>query len=451
MLVHFYLIATAIAVALDTTSKDSICAAAKLVQDGEWNYYEGFTPGGVVGMFVLPYYWWHAGEAFGGLLDYYLFCDSENATLSLAIYDGMYAQAGAQYDYIPSNQSLTEGNDDQGVWGLATMEAVERNFTNPPNSWLSMTQAIYNTMNARWDNGTCGGGLRWQIFQWNSGYNYKNTIANGCLFNLASRLARYTGNQTYIDVAEVVWDWLEQVGFINYNDSSGTIQMYDGAHTTDNCTDFSTSKWSYTYGIVMSGCAYLYNHTNDDIWLNRTTAILKASLFFFNNTIMTETTCAPSRCNTDERTFRSLFARGLGTTSILVNSTNVEIGNLLKASAIAAAQLCSGGTDGITCGMNWSVKGWDGVYGLGEQMGALEVILANLVYQGMVPVPLTASTGGTSKSNPAAGLTTGPGGSGSTALPLNVITVKKLDKIGAGALTAVVLLIMLGGSWWMVV
>ena len=76
----------------------------------------------------------------------------------------MYHQAGENYNYIPSNQSMTEGNDDQGVWGMAIMEAVERNFTEPEShSWLEMVQAVFNTMNARWDADNCGGGLRWQI------------------------------------------------------------------------------------------------------------------------------------------------------------------------------------------------------------------------------------------------------------------------------------------------
>ena len=95
---------------------------------------------------------------------FYTYCQSDNSTLEKLIYNGMYHQAGENYNYIPSNQSMTEGNDDQGVWGMAIMEAVERNFTEPEShSWLEMVQAVFNTMNARWDADNCGGGLRWQI------------------------------------------------------------------------------------------------------------------------------------------------------------------------------------------------------------------------------------------------------------------------------------------------
>lgn len=443
LLKSLLLIPSALGLSIDTSDIKSVCAAAKAIQQGEWNYYEGLIPGGAVGTFVPPYYWWHAGEAFGGLIDYYTFCDPTNETLYGLIADGMYAQTGSQFDYVPSNQSLTEGNDDQGVWGLAIMQAVERNFTDKAHSWLSLTQAVYNTMNSRWDTQTCGGGLRWQIFTWNSGYSYKNSIANGCLFNIAARLARYTGNETYAVTAEKVWDWMVSVNFLN-NDTGG-LELYDGAQVSTNCSsNYTTTKWSYTYGIVMMGCAYMYDFTEEELWLERTQQLLKASLYFFKNSIMTESACSPNHCNTDQRTFRSLFARSLGLTSILANETSSTIGPYLEKSAAAAAQLCSGGSDGVTCGENWAVSGWDNVFGLGEQMGALEVVLGTLVQQKLVKAPYRADNGGSSTSNPSAGLGT------TVEMTSNKITITTKDKAGAGVLTAIVLIILLGGSIWMV-
>lgn len=54
-----------------------------------------------------------------------------------------------------------------------------------------------------------------------------------------------------------------------------------------------------------------------------------------------------------------------------------------------------GWNDGVTCGHKWWVEGWDGQYGVGEQMSALEVIQSNLVER--VKGPLSSETGGTSK------------------------------------------------------
>jgi mannan endo-1,6-alpha-mannosidase len=116
---------------------------------------------------------------------------------------------------MPANQTHSEGNDDQSFWGLAAMAAAEMNFPNPPSSkpqWLALAQAVFNEQIARWDSENCGGGLRWQIFPFNNGYDYKNAISNGCLFHLAARLARYTGNSTYLTYSERSYDWISSVG-----------------------------------------------------------------------------------------------------------------------------------------------------------------------------------------------------------------------------------------------
>jgi mannan endo-1,6-alpha-mannosidase len=87
------------------------------------------------------------------------------------------------------------------------MDAVELQFPDPPPekpSWLSLAQAVYKEQIKRWDTSHCGGGLRWQIFPFNKGYSYKNTISNGGLFQLAARLARYTDDQAYADWADKV-------------------------------------------------------------------------------------------------------------------------------------------------------------------------------------------------------------------------------------------------------
>ncbi len=441
------LVATVKAVTLSSVDDvDSICQAAQPLIQGEWNYYLGNRYGGTVGMFLAPYYWWQAGECFAGLLDYYVHCDSSNSTLESLIYEGMYHQAGEQFNYIPSNQSLVEGNDDQGVWGLTTMEAVERNFTNPKDhSWLELTQAIYNTMNARWDTGTCGGGLRWQIFTWNSGYDYKNSIANGCLFHIAARLARYTGNDTYAETAERVWDWMVGVGFITYDSSNdGEFVIFDGAMVTSNCTSLTRTKWLYTYGIFMAGCAYMYNHTLEDIWAQRAQEIFHAGSYFLEGDVIYEHSCQPGgRCNNDQRSFRALYSRCLGLTSVLIPDMYDDIRPILEASARGAAESCSGGQDGVTCGISWTLGAFDGDYGLGEQMSALEVILSLL--GPFVPAPYTAHNGGSSKSNPEAGTDL------SIQTNANVITVSTKDRAGAGILTAVVLACILGGAIWMVI
>ena len=138
------------------------------------------------------------------------------------------------------------------------------NFPDPPNttskhppSWLALAQAVFNEQAGRWDSKNCGGGLRWQIFQFNKGFDYKNSISNGGFFQLAARLARYTNNQTYADWADKTWDWMVDSVLINKN-----LDVYDGAFIADNCTTPSKIQWTYNAGTMLMGAANMYNYVS---------------------------------------------------------------------------------------------------------------------------------------------------------------------------------------------
>lgn len=97
--------------------------------------------------------------------------------------------------------------------------------------------------------------LRWQVFPYLQGYDYKNSIANGAFFNLGARLAMYTKNDTYAKIAETEWDWITSVGLmdVDYN-------IYDGAHIGTNCTDINKVQFSYNAGVWLLGAANMYNY-----------------------------------------------------------------------------------------------------------------------------------------------------------------------------------------------
>ena len=153
------------------------------------------------------------------------------------------------------------------------MSAAELKFPNPPpNSpqWLALAQAVFNSQALRWDNSTCSGGLRWQVFNIESGYNYKNSISNGCFFNLAARLGAYTQNQTYFDWASRTWDWTEAVGLLN----SQTYYVYDGTDDLENCTSLNHLQWTYNAGVFLLGAATLWNQVSIEMF---TMAYLRAN------------------------------------------------------------------------------------------------------------------------------------------------------------------------------
>ena len=85
-------------------------------------------------------------------------------------------------------------------------------------------------------------------------------------------------------------------------------------------------------------------------------------------------------CDTDQLSFKAYTSRWLAATTQLAPFTASTIQPLLKSSAMAAAQQCSGPNN--ECGFKWTQGAtWDGTTGVGQQMSALEVIQANLVTQ----------------------------------------------------------------------
>lgn len=233
----------------------SVKSAAKQLAYDTMVYYTGNNTGDTPGNLPSPYYWWECGALFGAMIDYWYY--TGDSTYNDEVIEGMLHQAGTNEDFMPQNQTKTEGNDDQGFWALAAMSAAEANFPNPATGkaqWLALAQAVFNTQAPRWDTSTCGGGLRWQIFTWNNGYTYKNSISQGCFFNLAARLAKYTGNQTYAQWAEKTWDWMDSVQLMDDN-----YKIYDGTDDTKNCTSVNHVQWTYNAGVMLLGAASMYN------------------------------------------------------------------------------------------------------------------------------------------------------------------------------------------------
>ena len=366
------------------------------------------------------------------LIDYWVFTGDDRWNDD--VMEGMQFQVGDESDYMPRNQTKVEGNDDQGFWGLAAMTAAEYKFTDPPDdkpSWLGLAQGVFNTQASRWDTEHCGGGLRWQIFSWNEGYDYKNTISGGCFFALGSRLALYTGNDSYAEWAERTWDWTRGVGYIDDD-----YQVYDGARIGDNCTALTPYQWTYNAGAFLLGAAAMYNHTEDDKWRKRVDNMIDGLDVFFkgdDNNLMSEIACEPANmCNTDQQSFKSYLSRWLVNVVQWYPETGEKILPLLRASSKIAAKQCTGGDNKRMCGLKWHDDAkWDGTEGLGQQMSALQVVLSNLIEDAADPV--TDSTGGTSKSDPGAG---GADIGRVTTVQFSPLTAA--DRAGAGIVTAVV-------------
>lgn len=307
------------------------------------------------------------------------------------VQQALLAQVGPDNNYMPPAYFSSLGNDDQAFWAFAAMSAAEYGFpipsANSTSTWIDLVEAVFNTQWPRWNTASCGGGLKWQIFPSNKGYNYKNTISNGGLLQISARLARYTGNQTYVHWAEKAWDWMYAIGLIDddYN-------VFDGTNDEINCTQIDHIPWTYNYGVLLYGTAIMYNYTNgSQLWEKRTTGILTAAANTFfspykNATdIMYQYACEPyNTCDNDQLSFKAYLARWMAKAAIVAPYITEPVTLLLTRSAEAAARSCSGPPNGTTCGEKWYVGGYDGSYGVGQELSALETVQSLLLLSGGV-------------------------------------------------------------------
>ncbi|RSL67780.1 hypothetical protein CEP54_003110 [Fusarium duplospermum] len=379
---------------LDINDTDSIKDVAASIAYDTMTYYSGNTSTVPkdLGDLQDPYYWWVAGALWGVMLDYYHF--TGDPSYNDVIIQALLAPTnlGPEHDYMPPEHADEEGNDDLFFWGSAVLSAAERNFPQPNTtlpSWLDISANVFNELVGRWNTSACNGGLLWQIFPENpNGLTYKNSVSNGGFFQLAARLARATGNSTYLDWANKVWDWSWEVGFIDKRN----YHVYDGASVLDNCEKTTYHSFTYTSGIYLYGAAVLANYTGKPEWEERSKRLLDGTDWFFSpfdNTtdIMYEAACETvNTCNWDMSTFKGYLSRFMYQSIQMQPSLRDHVERFLVPSAQAAAKTCTGGKSGRECGMRWWVGGFDGNPGLGQQMCALEIVQGLLLDD--FPVPL---------------------------------------------------------------
>ncbi|KAK9322295.1 glycoside hydrolase [Lipomyces orientalis] len=206
----------------------------------------------------------------------------------------------------------------------------------------------------------------------------KKTISNAGLFLIAARLARYTGNTTYLD-----WRTHMELGRGRRAHGTEHYYFYDGASTSTNCIRVTRYQWSYNAACFVAGSAYLYNLTALDLWRDRRQNILDAAAL-----------CSRLRANvyrgpTQTRSRSKHTSRDFyGLTAILASWTYDRIYQPLVNTVVnGVSQSCTGGHDGVTCGTTWLATGWDNTAGLGQQMTALETVQNLLISQVPPPIP----------------------------------------------------------------
>ncbi|KAF2220798.1 glycoside hydrolase, partial [Elsinoe ampelina] len=349
---------------IDTRSAQSLRGSSSTLAYNVLALYAGNASGippYAVGIFPPPTYWWHAGATWGALVDYWAY--TNDVTYNPSTIQSLVAQAGFQGDFMPQQYRQSMGNDDIAFWCFSALAALEyglpfpNSSTLPFTSWLQLSQRVFDGMVARWDTSSCSGGLKWQVYPENRGYNYKNSVSNGGFFQIAARLARYTGNSTYYDWATRIWDWSSSIGLIDRQN----FAIYDGSDDTLDCAELDHTQWTYNSALYLGGAAYLYNATNgSSIWGDRALYLLaQANSTFFspfpNSTgIIFEQACelqprqsglerdAEGGCNQDQLLFKGFLGRWISKASIVAPFLAPFALPLLSASATGAGIACSG-------------------------------------------------------------------------------------------------------------
>lgn len=382
-----------LALDLDISNPQSVEHAASTIGANLMAY------GPVAGRFpqLQPWYWWIGGAAWDTFLSYTAFTnDTQFLTPTI---QQLNANVGPANDFVVLANANSEATDDQMFWTFAALDALELRVeptgmacpaTDPGcHPFLDLARNSYNDYVARWDAaaGTCGGGLPWgfQDIASNRGQlNYKNAITNGGFFQIAARLARYTGEPAYAQRATQVWDWMAATGLITADGS-----VLDGADKTTDCKSLTPLEWSYNTGVLVYGAAAMadYTHGQNATWTERVAMLTDAAIAKFTGPVPEapgvlferQNDCElQGKCNTDQKTFKGYLARWLGRAASLCPKVQERIRNVLEASATGLAKTCTGGAAETSCGTQWWTGAFNGQVEPSQDLAAFDVVVALL-------------------------------------------------------------------------
>lgn len=157
---------------------------------------------------------------------------------------------------MPADQFKKIMSEDQITWALAAVAAAETDFSPPENkSWAEYAAEVFDVQVRRWDEETCGGGVRLAMLTFQNGFKYKSNAATGRFFLLASRLAKLTGNTTYSEWADKSYTWAKDRRLI-----TDEYEVYDGTSISLNgCDDANEVQWAYIHSAYTEGSAIMQN------------------------------------------------------------------------------------------------------------------------------------------------------------------------------------------------
>ena len=240
-----------------------------------------------------------------------------------------------------------EGDTKEMWWIYPALTAMELGFPAPEwksgnvslgltgkcnVTWQSLAINAFEEYVERWNDekNTCDGGLRWQL----EDPGYKNTATNGGFFQIAARLARYTGNRTFADWATTVWEWTKAVELLETGEE---YHVHDGAEDREQreCSMdgyLENQEWSHTLGLYLQGAAnmYAYSQRNNvsasrQNWTTHVDGLVRRAQNTFSSRYKKKTTsinviyenmCEPKDgCSEDQMSFKGTLVQALSRTT----------------------------------------------------------------------------------------------------------------------------------------
>jgi predicted alpha-1,6-mannanase (GH76 family) len=307
---------------------------------------------------------WHSANALQAFVDY---AQATGDRRFDGVIDPAYQSFLPYFD--PSNGS-PHYYDDEGWWGVA----IQCAFVLTGNDGYRQTaEAIFTDLTNGWDETYCGGGL-WQM-RANPSYpaNFKSSISNELLFDLAGRLYRQADGrspadkQVFLDWAKKVWAWFDRAGFAG---SSGFV--WGGVHPAcpptpgSSVPDANNPPCTYTQGVVLGGLMRLHEATGD-------TGLLDSGIRFADAAVQSMVTsdcilrerCErsdlsdqdPGNCDNDAKQFKGVFMRYLApfcTALTGAGGTYAEAATRYRGFVARNADSLAAAYPGGVYGLSWS-------------------------------------------------------------------------------------------------
>ncbi|KAF2258134.1 hypothetical protein CC78DRAFT_596616, partial [Lojkania enalia] len=211
--------------------------------------------------------------------------------------EALHVQSGEGNDLIPVNQTNI------GNFSLLTLSAAELSFPKAVDgkpTFLRLAQNVFNSQVERWDNSTCGGGLRNAIVDDDENslnWEFKGSPANSNFFLMADRLYQLMKNNIYSSWAERMFTWALGSDLIDASTDRESWKINDGLNIIDesDCKILSLDAASNTIGRWLEGTAIMFNSTNGaEPWRYRLGNLsLATDTYLSPNTSTIDNPCPP--------------------------------------------------------------------------------------------------------------------------------------------------------------